>query len=66
MQTGKSRRCPACRAFETVDGILREAARTIVLPHFRNLAGTDVRTKTGPSDFVTVADERCEAFLRRR
>ena len=50
--------------FDTVDGILREAARTIVLPHFQNLAGADVRTKTGPNDFVTVADERCEAFLR--
>ncbi|MCY3829799.1 MAG: inositol monophosphatase [Rhodospirillaceae bacterium] len=50
--------------FDTVDGILREAARTIVLPHFQNLAGADVKTKTGPNDFVTVADERCEAFLR--
>ncbi len=50
--------------FDTVDSILREAARTIVLPHFQNLAGADVRTKTGPNDFVTVADERCEAFLR--
>lgn len=50
--------------FATVDGILREAAQTIVLPHFRNLAGDDVRTKSGPNDFVTVADERCEVFLR--
>lgn len=50
--------------FDTVDSILREAARTIVLPHFQNLAGADVRTKTGPNDFVTVADELCEAFLR--
>lgn len=50
--------------FDTVDGILREAARTIVLPHFRNLAGGDVRTKSSPNDFVTIADERCETFLR--
>ena len=50
--------------FDTVDGILREAARTIVLPQFRNLASADVRTKSGPNDFVTVADEQCETFLR--
>ncbi len=65
MQTGESRPLPGLPAFETVDGILREAARTIVLPHFRNLASADVKTKTGPNDFVTVADERCEAFLRK-
>ena len=50
--------------FDTVDGILREAARTIVLPQFRNLASADVRTKSSPNDFVTVADEQCETFLR--
>lgn len=65
IQPGESRSLPGLPAFETVDGILREAARTIVLPHFRNLAGADVKTKTGPNDFVTVADERCEAFLRK-
>ena len=50
--------------FDTVDGILREAARTIVLPQFRNLASADIRTKSSPNDFVTVADEQCETFLR--
>lgn len=55
---------PELPDFATVDGILREAARTVVMPHFRNLADADVKTKTGPNDFVTVADERCEVFLR--
>ena len=60
----EGRRHPDLPDFETVDRILREAARTIVLPHFQNLAGDDVRTKSSPNDFVTVADERCEVFLR--
>lgn len=63
-QRGGGRLTPDLPDFDTVDGILREAARTIVLPHFRNLATGDVRTKSSPNDFVTVADEQCETFLR--
>ncbi len=61
---GGSRRAGGLPDFDTVDGILREAARNIVLPQFRNLASGDVRTKSSPNDFVTVADEQCEIFLR--
>ncbi len=61
---GDGRGRPGVPDFATVDGILREAAQTIVLPSFRNLAAAEVRTKSGPDDFVTIADERCERFLR--
>lgn len=42
---------------------LKTAAAEIVLPHFQKLTGSDIRTKTSPNDFVTIADERCEAYL---
>jgi len=42
---------------------LKAAAEEIVLPHFRKLTDADIRTKTSPNDFVTIADERCEAYL---
>ena len=54
---------PEIPEFDAVDAILKAAAREIVLPQFRNLADSDVRTKSGPNDFVTVADEQCEVFL---
>lgn len=42
---------------------LKAAAEEIVLPHFRKLTDADIRTKTSPNDFVTIADEQCEAYL---
>ena len=53
----------------TVEAVLREAARTEIMPRFRRLAAADVRAKTGPLDLVTEADEAAErviaAALRR-
>lgn len=46
-----------------VDGIIRDVARQVVLPRFRNLKASEVRTKTSPRDFVTIADEEAERLL---
>lgn len=43
--------------------ILRDAARTEVMPRFRNLASGDVRAKSGPLDIVTAADEAAERAI---
>ena len=44
----------------SLETILREAARTEIMPRFRRLAAADVRHKTGPLDLVTEADEEAE------
>ena len=46
-----------------VDALIRTVAETVVLPRFRNLTDADVRTKTGPGDLVTAADEEAEQLL---
>ncbi len=50
--------------------LLREAGEQEIMPHFRNLPREAVRTKSGPLDWVTDADEAAErliaAGLRRR
>lgn len=46
-----------------VDGLIREAAAKAVIPRFRNLSESDVRTKSGPKDLVTAADEEAEKIL---
>ena len=43
--------------------ILREVARTIVLPKFRSLAANEIAEKSAPGDFVTVADQDAEAAI---
>ncbi len=43
--------------------LVRAVARSEVMPRFRNLAATDVATKSGPLDLVTVADEQAEQRL---
>ncbi len=43
--------------------VLRAAARAEILPRFRKLAPEGVRTKSGPYDLVTVADEAAEALI---
>jgi fructose-1,6-bisphosphatase/inositol monophosphatase family enzyme len=57
-------------AWSDVAQFLRDAARIEILPRFRNLAAGAVRTKSGPLDLVTDADEAAERFitaaLRRR
>jgi len=50
-------------ALEAVDAILRDAARAEIMPRFRRLAAADIRTKTGPLDMVTDADEGAERHI---
>jgi fructose-1,6-bisphosphatase/inositol monophosphatase family enzyme len=40
--------------------ILAEAAAAEIMPRFRRLAAADIRTKSGPMDVVTEADEAAE------
>lgn len=49
---------------QSVIDLLRHVARTEILPRFKNLSAEDVRTKTGPLDPVTVADEAAERALK--
>jgi fructose-1,6-bisphosphatase/inositol monophosphatase family enzyme len=44
----------------TVAALLRDAAKTEIMPRFRNLDAGDVKMKTGPLDLVTEADEAAE------
>ncbi len=44
-------------------GLLRDAAQAEVVPRFRRLAAGDVRTKAGPLDVVTEADEAAERHI---
>ena len=46
-----------------IAGILRNAARDIVLPHFHDLGAHQVRTKSSHLDLVTDADEAAEALI---
>ena len=46
-------------------GMLREAAATEIMPRFRRLGVGGVRTKSGPLDLVTDADEAAEARITR-
>jgi fructose-1,6-bisphosphatase/inositol monophosphatase family enzyme len=50
---------------ETLEAILREAGRAIVMPAFRHPGAGTVRQKTGPLDLVTDADEAAEAMITR-
>lgn len=43
--------------------LVRQVAKTEILPRFRRLAAADVSAKTGPEDLVTEADLRAEAAL---
>ena len=48
------------RAVRDVAAMLRDAAIAEVMPRFRRLAAGEVRSKTGPLDLVTDADEAAE------
>lgn len=43
--------------------LLQAAARAEIMPRFRRLAPSDIRTKSGPLDFVTEADEAAERLI---
>ena len=49
---------------QSVIDLLRHVARTEILTRFKKLAPGDVRTKSGPLDPVTVADEAAEKALK--
>lgn len=52
--------------FDALVEIVREAARTEILPRFARLDPSEVRTKAHASDFVTVADEAAERLMEAR
>jgi fructose-1,6-bisphosphatase/inositol monophosphatase family enzyme len=43
--------------------LLRRISAAEIIPKWRHLTASDVRTKTGPQDPVTVADEAAERAL---
>ena len=49
-----------------VIALLRAVAQAEIMPRFRRLGSEDVRTKSGPLDPVTVADEAAERALTCR
>jgi fructose-1,6-bisphosphatase/inositol monophosphatase family enzyme len=51
---------------DAVACVLVEAGQREILPRYRNLAATDIATKSGPNDLVTAADLAAEAFLAER
>ena len=50
---------------ETVANLIRETARTLIMPRFRALGSGDIREKK-PGDLVTIADIEAERALTRR
>jgi fructose-1,6-bisphosphatase/inositol monophosphatase family enzyme len=46
-------------------GVLRDAAKTEILPRFRRLEPGTVKTKSSPTDLVTEADTEAEWFIKR-
>jgi fructose-1,6-bisphosphatase/inositol monophosphatase family enzyme len=48
---------------ESVLSLLRAVSAAEIMPRFKHLAGDEVRTKSGPLDPVTVADEAAERAL---
>ncbi|HEY1720895.1 MAG TPA: inositol monophosphatase family protein [Magnetospirillaceae bacterium] len=48
---------------QRVAAIIREVAIEAVLPRFRNLKDGDIKTKSGPTDLVTIADIESEHLL---
>lgn len=51
------------KALAEVDALLRQAARSEIMPRFRRLSADAVRTKSGPLDLVTDADEAAERVI---
>lgn len=57
---------PLTRAQQTsLVNLVRRAARTEILPRFRNLSAHQINTKSGPQDLVTEADTAAEAMIAR-
>ena len=43
--------------------LVRAVARSTIMPRFRKLGASDIATKSGPMDLVTIADEEAETRL---
>jgi len=48
---------------DAIIGLLRDVSAAEILPRFKRLEAADIRTKSGPLDPVTVADEAAEKAL---
>lgn len=51
--------------YERTAQIIREVAADKIVPRFRQLREGDIRSKSGPTDLVTIADEEAEVELTR-
>ena len=49
-----------------VADLLNQASKSIVLPYFKNLTEKQIKSKSEPSDLVTLADEMTETFLSEK
>ena len=50
----------------SVAQLIVEAAKTLILPRFRQLGADDIQTKSSPTDLVTIADTQTELWLTPR
>lgn len=48
-----------------VEHLIRDVSKEIILPRYQSLKDSDVRTKSGPGDLVTIADEEAEQALSK-
>ena len=55
---------PSTRSIEDLIEVVRSAGAREIMPRFRNLSDSDVETKSGPADLVTVADRAAEETIR--
>src|SRR3546814_7914346 len=46
--------------------LIEEAARSVIMPRFRQLGSHEIDQKAGPHDMVTIADRESEEFLTPR
>lgn len=51
---------------EAILDAMKETAHEVITPRFRVLVDDDVQTKSGPDDYVTVADREAEEILTAR
>ena len=48
---------------DEVANLLREVGDTLILPRYGALEESDIDTKSGPTDLVTIADKEAELWL---
>lgn len=48
---------------EAVEHLMQQVAAEVILPRYQSLTDTQVKTKSGPNDLVTIADEEAEQKL---